>query len=184
AQPFNVEGIARDKMFQPFDALGRTDQPACAAPHRVELAGHGIDLAHGVAATGRADFRKLESFRALRPLVLNRSKNLRNDVASTLDNDGVADAHVLPFDLIFIVEGGVLHHDASDGHRLELGDGGERASAADLDVDAAKDGGRLLGREFMRDGEARRARDETETFLQIEAVELIDDSVNVVVEAG
>src|SRR4029078_11148876 len=95
AQPFNVEGIARDEMFQPFDALGRTDKPARAAPHRGELAGHGFDLAPGVAATGRADFRKLESFRALRPLVLNRSKNLRNDVARPLAHDEVPATHIM-----------------------------------------------------------------------------------------
>ncbi len=74
AETLDVEGIARDEMLEPLDALGGADQPAGAAPDRVELAGHRIDLADGVAAAGRADFRKLESFRALRPLVLNRPR--------------------------------------------------------------------------------------------------------------
>ena len=54
----------------------------------------------------------------------------------------------------------------------------------DLDLDVAQDGGRLLGGEFVGDGLARRARDEAEALLQVEPVELVDDAVDVVVEAG
>ncbi len=79
---------------------------------------------------------------------------------------------------------GVLHHDAADRDGIELGDGGERAGAAHLDVDIAQDRGRLLGGEFVGAGEAGRAGDEAEPPLEIEAVELVDDAVDVVVEAG
>ena len=96
----------------------------------------------------------------------------------------VAFAHVEPRDLAGIVQRGVLHHDAADGDRLELGDRRERAGAADLDLDVLDDGGRLLGREFMRDRPARRARHEAEPLLPIEAVDLVDDAVDIVVEAG
>ena len=121
---------------------------------------------------------------AARTLVLDDAEHLRNDVAGALDLHGVADAHVEPRDLVGIVQRGVLHHDAADGDRLELGDGGEKAGAADLDLDVLDDGGGLLGGEFMRDRPARRARHETEPLLPIEAVDLVDDAVDVVIEAG
>ena len=183
AQTLDVEGVARDEMLEALDPLRRADQPAGAAPDRILLAGIGIDLARGVAAAGRADVGKLESFRALRPLLLNHAENLRNDVAGALHDHRVADADVLARDLVLVMQRGVLHHDAADGHRIELGDGRERAGASDLDVDVAQDGGRLLGGEFVGDGEARRARDEAEPLLEIEPVELVDDAVDIVVEA-
>ena len=127
---------------------------------------------------------KAESFRALGRFACNHAENLRDDVAGALDDDGVADAHVLARDLVLVVQGGVLHHDAADGDRLELGDRRQRAGAADLDLDVAQDGRRLLGGEFVGDGPARRARDEAEPLLQVEPVELVDDAVDVVVEPG
>ena len=41
-----------------------------------------------------------------------------------------------------------------------------------------------LGREFVRDRPARRARHEAEPLLPVEAVDLVDDAVDVVVELG
>ena len=45
-------------------------------------------------------------------------------------------------------------------------------------------GDRDLGRELVRDGPARRARDEAEPLLQREVVDLVDDAVDVVAERG
>ena len=78
----------------------------------------------------------------------------------------------------------VLHHHAADRDRLELGDRGQRAGAADLDLDVAHDGGRALGRELVRDRPARSARHEAKPLLPVEAVDLVDDAVDVVVEPG
>ena len=146
-------------MLQAFDSLRRTDEPAGAAAHRIALAGLLVHLAHRMAAADRANIRKLESFRAFRTLILHRSENLRNDVAGALHDNRVADAHVLAFDLVLVVKRGVLHHDTADGDGLELGRGGERAGAADLDFDVAQDCGCLLGGKFMGDG--RRGERET-----------------------
>ncbi len=137
-----------------------------------------------MAAAGRADIGKGESFRALRPLLLNHAENLRDDVAGALHDHRVADAHVLARDLVLVVQGGVLHHDAADGDGIELGDRCERAGAADLDVDVAQDGGRLLGGEFVGERPARRAGAEAKALLQVEAIDLVDDAVDVVAEAG
>ena len=184
AESFDVEGVARHEVLQALDALRRADQPAGAAAHRIDFAGDRIHLAHRMAAASRTKIGKGESFRGLGPLLLDHAENLRDDVAGTLDDDGIADADVLARDLVFIVQGGVLHDDAADGHRLELGDGGQRAGASDLNFDVVEDGGRLLGREFVRDGVARRTRDEAQTLLEIEPVELVDDAVDIVVEPG
>ena len=70
--------------------------------------------------------------------------------------------------------------DAADEHRLQPRDRRDRAGAADLDVDAQHLGRHFLGRELVRDREARRARDEAELGLLREAVDLVDDAVDVV----
>ena len=120
----------------------------------------------------------------IRPLVFDRAEDLRDDVASALKEHGVADTDVFPGNFVLVVEGGVLDHDASDGDGLELGDGGQRTGAADLNVDVVQDRRRSFGREFIGNREARCARDEAQTLLQVQAVELVDDAVDVVVELG
>ena len=65
---------------------------------------------------------------------------------------------------------------------LQLGDRGQRAGAADLDLDRLDDGRRALGGKLVRDRPARAARDEAEPFLQRELVDLVDHAVDVVAE--
>src|SRR6266511_2385692 len=86
-------------MLEALDPLRRADQASSAAPDRVLLAGVGVDLARGVAAASGAHIGKGESFRALRPLLLNHAENLRDDVTGALHDDRIADAHVLARDL-------------------------------------------------------------------------------------
>ena len=61
---------------------------------------------------------------------------------------------------------------------------GVSKGAADLDFDVLDDGGGFFGREFMCDRPARRPRYEAEPLLPVEAVDLVDDAVDIVVEAG
>ena len=121
--------------------------------------------------------------------------HLRNHVAGALDDDGVADPDVAALaqllavaadalDVVLVVQRDVLHDDAADADRLELADRRERAGAPDLDLDVAQHRRGALGREFVRDRPARRARDEAEALLPVEAVDLVDDAVDVVVEFG
>ena len=137
----------------------------------------------------------MEFLRALRPLVEDDIDHLRDHVAGALDHDGVADPDIAALaellavaadapDVILIVQRDVLHDDAADADRLELADRRERAGAADLDLDVAQHGHGALGREFVRDRPARRARDEAEPLLPVDAVDLVDDAVDVVVELG
>src|SRR5690606_6077288 len=117
---------------------------------------------------------------------------LGNDVPCPLDHHGIADADIDGFiaanrqavavdalDIVLVVEGDVFDHDAPHRHRLETRDGGQRAGAADLDIDSPDGGGCLFGGEFVGDGPARLARDETPAALQFELVDLVDDAIDV-----
>ena len=123
---------------------------------------------------------KHERLRVRRALLQDHAEDLRDHVAGALHNHGVADAHVLAGDLVLVVQRRILHDHAADGDRLQLRNRRQRARAADLDFDAAQDRGRLLGREFVRGGPARRARHEAQPLLQIEPVHLVDHAVDVV----
>ena len=82
------------------------------------------------------------------------------------------------------MQGRVLHDHAADRDRLELGDRGECAGTADLNLDVADDGGGPFGRKLVRNRPTRIARDESEPLLPIEAVDFVDHAVDVVVERG
>ena len=195
AQALDVEGAARHEQHQMLDLLIRAGELAGAAGARALLAGGGF-LAYdiGVQVAG-ALLRKMIGLRVLRPLVDDDVDDLRDDVAGALDDHGVADADVAAvaqhlalaadaLDVILVVQRDVLHHHAADADRFQLADRRERAGAADLDLDVLQDGDGALGREFVRDAPARRARHEAEPFLPVDAVDLVDDAVDVVIESG
>ena len=193
AEPLDVEGVPRGEVLELLDHLRRADQPAGAAAHRVRPAGLGVDVAHRMAAAGRADVGEDEGRRILRPPREVDVDDLRDDVAGALHGDEVADAEVLAvadrlavgadaLDVVLVVERGIGHHHAADGDRLEPRHRGQRPGPPDLDVDAAEEGLRLFGRELVGDRPARAARYEAEPGLEIEAVDLVDDAVDVVAE--
>ena len=184
AEALDVEGEPRGEMLEALHPLGRADQAAGAAAHHVLLAGARIDLAHRMAAADGTDLRKFVRPGIGRPLLRHDAEHLRDHVAGALDAHGVADPHVLAGDLILVVERRIGDDDAADRDRLQPRHGGQRTGAADLDVDAVQDGGRLLGRELVRRRPARAARDEAEPLLQVEPVDLVDDAVDVVAERG
>ena len=105
-----------------------------------------------------------EGRRAAR-LAGRRAENLRDDVAGALDDHGVADADVLAGDFVLVVQGGAGDQHTADIDALQPGDGGERAGAADLDVDLFQQGGGLLGGEFPGGGPARGAANEAQPAL-------------------
>ncbi|MNT16590.1 hypothetical protein D3C72_1517020 [compost metagenome] len=116
--------------------------------------------------------------------VFDHADDLRDDVAGALQDDRVADAHVLAGDLVLVVQGGVADHDAADRDGVQTGDRGQRAGAADLDVDAFQHGRGLLRRELVGDGPTGAAGDEAEALLPVQPVDLINHAVDVVAEAG
>ena len=180
-------------MAQPLHRLRRADQFAGAATAGILLAGLLVDLARRRRAADRTGMREFIRHRVRRPLVDDDADDLRDDVARPLDHDGVADANVVALadrlavriealDVILVVQRDVLDDDAADRDRRQPRHRRQRAGAADLDIDLVDRGRCLLGREFVGDGPARLAGDETPATLQFELVDLVDDAVDVVAE--
>src|SRR5690606_3788314 len=189
AEALDVEGVAGDEMLELLDLLRRTDEVAGAVMHC--LAG----LAHDVGAADGAGFGKDIGDRVRRPAGEVDILDLRDDVAGAVDRHPVTDADVaaLPDGLppglaagdgVGIVKGGVLDNDAAHGDRREAGDGREGAGAADLDLDGPKLGGGAFGGKLVGKRPAWCRGTRAETRLQVEAVELVDHTVDVVAEIG
>ncbi len=158
------------KSFEMLDLLERAGELAGAAGPRALLAGRGFLAHHLGVQRARALCREMIRLGVLRPLVEHDIDHLRDDVAGALDDDGVADADIAALaqrlavaadalDVVLVVQRGVLHDDAADADRLELGDRRQRAGAADLDLDVLEHGGRLLGRELVRDAPSAALRE-------------------------
>ena len=138
---------------------------------------------HGAAAHG-ADLGHVPVDRMGRPLVEHRTHDLGDHVARLVHDDGVALAHVFAADLVDVVQRGARDGGAGNRHRVELGDRREHAGAANLDADLAQDGLLFLGRELKGDGPARRTRGKAQVELLLEAVDLYDHAVDVVVQVA
>ena len=101
-----------------------------------------------------------------------------------MHDDGVALAHVFAADLVDVVQRGARDGGAGDRHRVKLGDRREHTGAAHLDANFAQDGLLFLGRELKGDGPARRTGGKTQVELLLEAVDLYDHAVDVVVQVA
>ena len=178
AQTFDVKRAPTDEMLQPLDDLGVADQAAGAA------AAHLVPLAHRLGATDGAMGRKDVGRGVGGAAVQHDADDLGDDIPCALQGDGVADSHVLARDLVLIVQGRIAHDDAADGDGVQSRDGGQGAGTADLDVDPLQDGRCLLRRELVGDGPARAARDEAQTLLPVQAIDLVDHPVDVIAQGG
>lgn len=112
-------------MDKPFDDLRRAGQTSRAAPDDV------IIIPDGHCATGGAMIWKKERFGFL--ATLEHPQDLRNDISCTMQLYNVADAEILAFDFVFIVQGRVCHQHATDIHRLQPSARCERTGPANLD---------------------------------------------------
>src|SRR5205085_10334179 len=114
-------------MAQPFESLRRADQPAGAADIDLAFLGNRFAPAFGTMVRECISVARLASAEVF--------DHLRDDVASALDADPVADAEAEPGDLVAIMERDVLDDDPADADRGQPADRSELTSAADLDVD-------------------------------------------------
>ena len=99
-----------------------------------------------------------------------------------MHDDGVALAHVFAADLVDVVQRGARDGGTGDRHRIELRDRRQHASAAHLDADLTQDGLLFLGRKLKGDSPTRRAGGKAQVELLLEAVDLHDHAVDVVVQ--
>src|SRR6267142_2634653 len=174
-----------------LDLLVGTGELAGAAGASALLAGCGF-LAHHVGMKrARTFLRKVIRPGIAGPLFEHHVHHLRNDIAGALDDNGIADADIAALaqllavtadalDVVLVVQRDVLHDDAADADRLELADRRERAGASDLDLDIPEHGHGALGRKLVGDRPARRPRHEPKPLLPVDAIDLVDDAVDVV----
>src|SRR3954452_10705588 len=164
--------------------MAETFQPTTRA-EGIRTAMHGLALdAHDLRAAGRAMIGHVELALAAVAPRKYRAHDLRDDVARSLHDHVVADAHVLEPDHVLVVERRHAHDHTADGdgleHRVRVQ--GARAADVDADVDQARDGGR--GRELDRDRPAGIAADGAERLLLIAPIDLDHAAVDVVLELG
>src|SRR6266545_6471 len=175
AQPLDVHGLAPREVLEALLDLGRTGEVRATPIH---LAFH---LDDGRAADG-AHRRRLPGLRVRRPLVRDDLDDLGDDVAALLDEDGVALAHVLARDLVFIEQARAGNGRARERDRFQQGDRRELARAPDVYADLADDGLGLARGVLERDGPARELRREAQLLLQGEGVDLHHHAVDVVLQ--
>ena len=165
-------------MADALDRLCRTDQATGTAAH--DLSG----LTNGMAAADRAGIGKDKWLAVSQALLRDRVQHLRDDVPGTLDHYRIADPHILALDLVLIMQGGTGHHDPANGDRLQMGNRCQSTGAPHLNIDLFQYGLGLFGGQFVGDGPARCAADKAHAVLIIEAVQLVDNAVNVEGQAG
>ena len=74
----------------------------------------------------------------------------------------------------------IADRDATDEYRLESRYRCERAGSTDLELDRAQRRQSLLGRKLMGHAPARCARDESQLALQCQAIDFVDDTIDLV----
>ena len=114
------------------------------------------------------------------PLRVHHLHDLGDDVAGAANEDLVADPDVLPLELQRVVQRGPGDGDPAHLHRGEEGHRGERAGAADVDLDGLHPRPRLLGGELVGDGPAGALRDLPQPPTGVLAVDLHHHPVDVV----
>ena len=124
--------------------------------------------------------RQHDGARTAHAFLRDHAHEFRDHVAGTTHDDRVADADVLARDLVHVVQRDVADGYAADEDGHDVRDRRERAGAADVEPDVLHHRRLFLRRKLVRDGPARRARDESEVALPVEAIDLVDDAVDVV----
>ena len=177
AQAINVHAAAAHPVKQALlELCGAVDGDAAIS----DLA---ILVDHGATAHG-ADLGHVPVDRIGRAFIEHRTYDLGNHVACLVHDDGVALAHVFAADLVDVMQRGARDGGAGNRHRVELGDRREHTGAAHLDANFAQDGLLFLGRELKGNGPARRAGGKAQVELLLEAVDLYDHAVDVVVQVA
>ena len=133
-------------------------------------------------AAHRADGGHLEPTLLPRALLREHSDDLGDHLTGPLDDHVIPDPDVLAPHLILVVERGVAHDDPGDPDRLEIGHGGERAGAADVDRNVPDARFGLLGRELVGDRPPGGVGRVTELLPLGKVVDLDHHAVDLIVE--
>ena len=171
AESLYVHAAARGKVCDVLLDLSRTDQSYAAV--------RGLALkAHNVRAALRAGGWHDKFLFLAAPLRFDDLYDLRDDVSRPLDDNGVAYANVLLFDLIHVVERRPAHCDACDFDGFHDGDGSEYACASHMHADIFDDGLFLCRGEFTRNGPTRTSGYCAQPLLDFNFVYLDHDPID------
>ena len=174
AQALDVHGAACGKVQDGFLALRGAEQAAGAA-----VVGFALFAHHGAAADG-AGLGHAEVGHIAGAVARHHPYHLGDHIARTAHDDGVAHPHALLADLEQVVQRGIGHGDPAHKHRRQACDRRDLAGAAHLHIDAYDLGGHLLRRVLVRHGPARFAGLEAQVTLQLQRVDLVNHTVDVV----
>ncbi len=177
AQPFDVHHAPAGEVADRLLALRGAGQATGAARDDLAFFAHDVRAAHraGRRQGVHRRFRHQAAFE-------HDAQHLGNDVAGAAHDDRVAHAHVLAPHFVFVVQRGVGDGHAANRYGHQARHRRDGAGAADLDLDRLDRGQGFFGREFMRQREARCARDEAQRALVLQPVDLVDDAVDLVRE--
>ena len=176
AEAVDIHGAAADEVGEPAEDL-RGAGGVHAVAHRLAL------RPHHLAAADRAALGHDEPTLLAGALAHNRPHDLGDDVARPLHDHRIADTDVLAADVVLVVEGRLLDDDTAYLHGLQHGKGVEAAGAAHVDRDLQKLGRRLDGRELVGDRPARLPPYVAQSLLEVQAVELHNQAVDLVLQA-
>ena len=111
-------------------------------------------------------------------------QNFRNDLAGFDDHHPVADPHIEPFDLVFVVQGSPADGGAGDEHRFQFRNWRDGPGAPDLHADSQHFGLRFLGLVFVRRRPARMFVGVPQPILCRQGIDFNDQPVHFVIERG
>ena len=97
----------------------------------------------------------------------------------------IADALPIPakaLDVVLVVQRRIAHDHTANCHRFQLGNRRQGSGSPDLYLDVIENGCRFFSRKLVCNGPARRARNKAEPVLQIQPVNLVDHTVDVVTQ--
>src|SRR3989338_7211087 len=93
--------------------------------------------------------REVKSFCSILTKFREHGNDFGNNIARFLDDDGVADPHIEPLNLILIMESGSRDRRSRELHRREERHGSDGSGTADLELDVENLCCRLRGLEFV-----------------------------------
>ena len=147
AQAVDIHGIAGDEVGDFFTDDRRAIRVS-AAPGRFPVA------ADDGTAAGRAGRGHGKDFFRAVPLFRERADDFRNNFTGFLDDDGIADADIFFFDVIFVMQRRPLDRRPSQVDRFEVGSRRQDACSAKADGNTEYFRLGLFRREFIGNGPA------------------------------
>ena len=171
AEAVDVHLVPRCEELDRTEPLGRAADPVRAHEDHPALLAHELRLAR--RARGR--WRDQVARRRDRDV-----QDLRNDLASLLDGDAIADPQAQAGDLVPVVNRRPRDGRPRDVDRIEDRDRGHGTRAPDIELDLAQDGGDLARRKLVRDRPARKLGGRPEGGALRKIVDLHDESIDLV----